>query len=78
MNPETPEPGFRTSSNAPIKVSPATRELVRYGAVVFALTQGEFVERAVADYVQRHAEEMERRVSEVQARARDISSGGRR
>lgn len=49
-------------ANAPLKVSRRTKETVRLGAAILACSQGEFIDRAVAEYLERHAEEMPRRV----------------
>jgi hypothetical protein len=42
----------------PIKVSATTKERVRYAAALAGLSQSELVERAVAEYVERHAGEL--------------------
>jgi hypothetical protein len=42
----------------PIKVSAPTKERVRYAAALAGLSQSELVERAVAEYVERHAGEL--------------------
>lgn len=42
----------------PIKVSTPTKERVRYAAVLAGLSQSDLVERAVAEYVERHAGEL--------------------
>jgi hypothetical protein len=58
------------TSDAPLKVTEQAKELVRYGAAVFECTQGEFVERAVADYLALREPEIQRRVDERQAKAK--------
>jgi len=45
-------------SQGPIKVSAPTKERVRYAAALAGLSQSELVERAVAEYVERHAGEL--------------------
>jgi hypothetical protein len=45
-----------------LKVSRATKERVRLGAAILACTQGELVDRAVAEYLERHAEQLSDRV----------------
>jgi hypothetical protein len=45
-----------------LKVSRQTKEKVRLGAAILACTQGELVERAVAEFLERHAEDLHRRV----------------
>lgn len=42
-------------TQGPIKVSAPTKERVRYAAALAGLSQSELVERAVAEYVERHA-----------------------
>ena len=55
-----------------MKVSRQTKEQVRLGAAILACTQGEFVERAVGEYLERHAEDLNRRVGT----AREALLGG--
>lgn len=59
-------------ADTPLKVSRQTKEKVRLGAAILACTQGEFVDRAVAEYLEHHAEELGRRVDS----ARDALLGG--
>lgn len=59
-------------ADAPLQVSRQTRERVRLGAAILACTQGEFVDRAVAEYLERHADDLQRRVE----RAREALVGG--
>src|SRR5437868_2140669 len=40
------------TTDSPLKVSRVTKERVRLGAALFACTQGEFVDRAVAEYLE--------------------------
>jgi hypothetical protein len=49
-------------ADSPLKVSRGTKERVRLGAAILACTQGEFVDRAVAEYLERHAGELNERV----------------
>jgi len=42
----------------PIKVSSTTKERVRYAAALTGFSQAELVDRAVAEYVERHAGEL--------------------
>lgn len=41
-----------------LKVSRETKERVRLGAAILACTQGELVDRAVAEFLERHAEDI--------------------
>jgi hypothetical protein len=43
-------------AQSPIKVHEATKEKVRYAALMAGLKQAELVERAVDEYVERHRE----------------------
>ena len=45
-------------TQGPIKVSSSTKERVRYAAALAGLSQSELVERAVTEYVERHAGEL--------------------
>jgi len=49
-------------TDAPMKVSKMTKERVRLGAAILACTQGEFVDRAVAEYIESHAADFGKRV----------------
>jgi hypothetical protein len=55
------------TTEAPLKVAKATKERVRLGAAVLACTQGEFVDRAVAEYVANHKAEFQARVETARA-----------
>jgi hypothetical protein len=59
-------------ADAPLKVSRETKEKVRLGAAILACTQGELVERAVAEFLERHAETLSARVDS----AREALLGG--
>lgn len=50
------------TTDAPLKVSKTTKERVRLGAAMLACTQGEFVDRAVAEYIEQHADDFNVRV----------------
>lgn len=60
-------------AQSPIKVHEATKEKVRYAALMAGLKQAELVERAVDEYVERHREEFGRRMD----RAREALLGGK-
>lgn len=60
-------------AQSPIKVHEATKEKVRYAALMAGLKQAELVERAVDEYVERHREEFGRRME----RAREALLGGK-
>lgn len=45
-------------AQGPIKVSSSTKERVRYAAALAGFSQSELVERAVTEYVERHAGEL--------------------
>jgi hypothetical protein len=49
-------------AQSPIKVHEATKEKVRYAALMAGLKQAELVERAVDEYVERHREDFTRRM----------------
>jgi len=59
-------------ADVPLKVSRQTKEQVRLGAAILACTQGEFVDRAVAEYLENHAEDLSGRVES----ARNALLGG--
>lgn len=61
------------TSGTPLKVTTVTKDMVRYGAAVFACTQGEFVERAVAEYLKHHAELVQRRATSVSETAESLT-----
>lgn len=60
-------------AQSPIKVHEATKEKVRYAALMAGLQQAELVERAVDEYVERHRDEFGRRME----RAREALLGGK-
>ncbi|HEY3578264.1 MAG TPA: hypothetical protein VGK68_09795 [Gaiellaceae bacterium] len=45
-----------------LKVSRETKERVRLGAAILACTQGELIDRAIAEYLEHHAEDLQSRV----------------
>ena len=53
------------SADIPLKVSQPTKERVRLGAAVLACTQGELVDRAVAEFIEAHAAELSERVAQA-------------
>ncbi|HXB64693.1 MAG TPA: hypothetical protein VNV42_07440 [Solirubrobacteraceae bacterium] len=53
-------------AQSPIKVHEATKEKVRYAALMAGLKQAELVERAVDEYVERHREDFARRMEQAQ------------
>lgn len=61
-----------SSTEAPLlRVSPQTKAQVRLGATLLSCTQGEFVERAVAEFLESHAEDFSERLD----RAREALRG---
>jgi hypothetical protein len=60
-------------AQSPIKVHEATKEKVRYAALMAGLKQTELVERAVDEYVERHREDFAQRME----RAREALLGGK-
>lgn len=60
-------------AQSPIKVHQATKEKVRYAALMAGLKQAELVERAVDEYVERHREDFGDRME----RAREALLGGK-
>jgi hypothetical protein len=56
-----------------VRVSPTTKTRVRVGAALLSLTQGEFIDRAVAEYLEAHAEEFSHRLD----LAREAFANGR-
>lgn len=60
------------TTDSPLKVSRVTKERVRLGAALFACTQGEFVDRAVAEYLESRKGDLRDRVDE----AREALLGG--
>jgi hypothetical protein len=62
-----------STAEAPVvRVSPTTKTRVRVGAALLSLTQGEFIDRAVAEYLEAHAEEFSQRLD----LAREAFAGG--
>lgn len=61
-----------TTEQAPIKVSGATKERIRYLAVLTDVTQAEIVDRAVEEYATRHVDDIKRGIE----RARFVLTGG--
>ncbi len=53
-------------AQSPIKVHEATKEKVRYAALMSGLKQAELVERAVDEYVDRHRDQFEQRMERAQ------------
>jgi len=49
-------------SETALKVSRETKERVRLGAAILACTQGELLDRAVAEYLEHHSEDLQLRV----------------
>lgn len=60
------------ASQAPIKVSGATKERIRYLAALTDSTQAEVVDRAVEEYAARHADSIKEGIE----RARFVLAGG--
>jgi hypothetical protein len=60
------------ASQAPIKVSEATKERIRYLAALTDATQAEIVDRAIQEYAERHADA----IKEGIARAKLVLAGG--
>jgi hypothetical protein len=60
------------TNESPLKVQKATKERVRLGAAILACTQGEFVDRAVAEYLESHKDDFKTRVES----AREALLGG--
>jgi hypothetical protein len=60
------------TTESPLKVNKATKERVRLGAAILACTQGEFVDRAVAEYLEEHKNDFRARVES----AREALLGG--
>ena len=58
---------------------PDPRALARHGAIIFAITQGEYyLTPAQAEYFRLHEEDVRRRAEEISARGVDISRPRRR
>jgi predicted transcriptional regulator len=60
------------AGQSPIKVSPATKERIRYIAALTDATQAEVVDRAVEEYAARHADAIAAGIE----RARSVLAGG--
>ena len=60
------------TDQAPIKVSGATKERIRYLAALTDATQAEIVDRAVEEYAARHVDDIREGIQ----RARFVFSGG--
>lgn len=60
------------ASQAPIKVSGATKERIRYLAALTDATQAEVVDRAIEEYAARHADAIEEGIE----RARLVLAAG--
>ncbi len=60
------------STQAPIKVNERTKDRVRYLAALTDVTQAEIVDRAVAEYATRHADDIAKGID----RAREVLAGG--
>ena len=60
------------AGQAPIKVSEATKERIRYLAALTDATQAEIVDRAVGEYAARHADAINQGIE----RARQVLAGG--
>ncbi|MDQ2943065.1 MAG: hypothetical protein M3R21_05270 [Candidatus Dormibacteraeota bacterium] len=60
------------ATEAPIKVSRKTHERARLMAAVLGVTQGEIVDRAMAEFIESHADDLSHRVE----RARSALLGG--
>jgi hypothetical protein len=52
-------------AQSPIKVHEATKEKVRYAALMAGLKQAELVERAVDEYVERHRDQFAQRMEDA-------------
>jgi predicted transcriptional regulator len=61
-----------TASQSPIKVSPQTKDRVRYLAALTDSTQAQLVDRAIEEYAVRHADLIEKGI----ANARAVLAGG--
>jgi predicted ATP-binding protein involved in virulence len=46
------------TTHSPLKVSAVTKERVRLGAAVDGITQGDFVGKAVDEFIERHKDEL--------------------
>jgi predicted transcriptional regulator len=58
------------ATQAPVKVSEATREKIRYAAALSEMTQTRLVEAAVDEYLARHAEELDQGIARARAALR--------
>lgn len=50
------------ATDSPLKVSKVTKERVRLAAAMLACTQGELVDRAVAEYIENNAADFDTRL----------------
>lgn len=55
------------NTQAPVKVSNATKERIRYVAALTNISQAEVVERAVTEYAARHADEIAKGMQRARA-----------
>jgi hypothetical protein len=62
-----------TTAQSPIKVREATKERIRHAALLAGCNQAEFVDRAVAEYVEHHHVEFAQRMES----AREALLGGK-
>ena len=60
-------------AQSPIKVTDLTKERIRVAAGTAGITQAEFVDRAVNEYIERHSDEL----FEGLRRAREVLQSGR-
>jgi hypothetical protein len=58
------------ATQAPVKVSEATREKIRYAAALSEMTQTRLVEAAVDEYLARHAGELDKGIARARAALR--------
>jgi hypothetical protein len=59
-------------SQAPVKVADTTKERIRYMAALCDMSQAQLVDKAVAEYAARHADELHNGIE----RAREVLAGG--
>jgi predicted transcriptional regulator len=58
------------ATQAPVKVSEATREKIRYAAALSEMTQTRLVEAAVDEYLARHADELDQGIARARTALR--------
>jgi hypothetical protein len=60
------------------RIDPETKHRIRVASTVYATARGQFPQRAVAEYVERHAEPLEARVpkADVALKAGDTALAG--